>query len=440
MSKQMIKKLTSFLQPPVYKDDTKNRRAEFLHYGSILIFAGNLIIFLITLEFGTQAARSVAWVLGLGSLMQIPIQWMIRSGYVDTASFVELAYGWASMTWILRFVGGIHDEALFGYVIILLVSGYLLGWKTAIAYTLASIAAIWWLAYLETNNFVVPTIDIPYNSAQDLTIVFIEIAFVIYFLIRTLTKALMNARQELAERLRIETERETLIKELNSKNAELESYSYTVAHDLKSPLFTIRGFLGYLKDDIVKGDESRVQKDLQRMESAMDIMQGRLENLLELSRAGQLPDNIELIDINNLVTEALELVHGRITQRGIEVQVHEDLPEIQGDRQRLLEVIQNLIDNASKFMGEQPHPRIEIGQQGEENGKPILFIKDNGMGIAPEHQDRIFGIFNKLDQNAEGSGIGLSLVKKIIEAHGGRIWVESELGKGSTFYFTLPRG
>ena len=233
---------------------------------------------------------------------------------------------------------------------------------------------------------------------------------------------------------------EALIKELNSKNAEMESYSYAVAHDLKSPLFTIRGFLGYLKDDIAKGDETRVQKDLRRMESAMDIMQGRLENLLELSRAGQLPDNTEIIDINDLVTEALELVHGRITQRGIDVQVQDELPQILGDSQRLLEVIQNLIDNASKFMGEQPHPRIEIGQQGEEDGKPVLYVKDNGMGIAPEYQDRIFGIFNKLDQNAEGTGIGLSLVKKIIEVHGGRIWVESEAGKGSTFYFTLPRG
>jgi len=104
---------------------------------------------------------------------------------------------------------------------------------------------------------------------------------------------------------------------------------------------------------------------------------------------------------------------------------------------RLVEAVQNLIDNASKYMGKQPNPLIEIGQQGEDDGKPIFFVRDNGIGISHEYHERIFGLFNKLDPRSEGTGIGLSLVKKIIELHGGRIWVESELGKGATFYFTL---
>ena len=365
---------------------------------------------------------------------------MIRRGYVDQASFLLVTIGWVFLTKISQKVGGIYDEAVFGYVLILLVSGYLLRWNIAFSYAIASIAALWWLAYQETNNLISPIVDIPYARARDLTIVFIEIIFVIYFLVRTLTNALENAKHEISERIRVEAERETLIRELNFKNSELESYSYAVAHDLKSPLFTIRGFLGYLKNDIVKGDESRIQKDLQRMESAITIMQGRLDNLLDLSRAGQLPSSTDVIAFNDLVKEALELVHGRITQRGIEVQVQHDLPQIQGDPQRLLEVLQNLIDNAAKFMGDQTNPRIEIGQQGEEDGKPILFVKDNGIGVAPEHQENIFGIFNKLDRNAEGTGIGLSLVKKIIEIHGGRIWIQSETGNGSTIFFTLSRG
>ena len=88
-------------------------------------------------------------------------------------------------------------------------------------------------------------------------------------------------------------------------------------------------------------------------------------------------------------------------------------------------------------MGAQPDPRIEIGQQGEENHKPIFYVKDNGIGIAPEYHDRIFGLFNKLDPKSDGTGIGLALVKRIVEVHGGRVWLESEVGKGSTFYFTL---
>jgi signal transduction histidine kinase len=110
---------------------------------------------------------------------------------------------------------------------------------------------------------------------------------------------------------------------------------------------------------------------------------------------------------------------------------------VYGDRQRLIEALQNLIDNAAKFVGSQANPRIEIGQNGYEDGKPIFYIKDNGMGIEPVHHDRIFGLFNKLDANSEGTGIGLALVKRIIEVHGGRIWVQSDVQNGATFFFTL---
>jgi len=117
--------------------------------------------------------------------------------------------------------------------------------------------------------------------------------------------------------------------------------------------------------------------------------------------------------------------------------------DVYGDRQRLVEVLQNLLDNAVKFMGDQSDPRIEIGARsarGEdaEHGEPVFYVKDNGIGIAPEHYDRVFGLFNQLDPKIEGTGVGLALVKRIVEFHGGRIWVESEAGKGATFCFTLP--
>jgi PAS domain S-box-containing protein len=233
-------------------------------------------------------------------------------------------------------------------------------------------------------------------------------------------------------------ERQKLIHELDAKNSELERFTYAVSHDLRSPLITIKGFLGFLREDVAAGDAARVQSDLQRIDSATGVMKQRLDDLLELSRVGRLTDRSELIGFNALVNEALELVHGRISQRGVMVQVEENLPAVVGNHHRLLEVVQNLLDNAAKFMGDQSHPLIEIGQRGEEAGKPIFFVKDNGLGIPPEHHEKIFGIFNKLDPKAEGTGIGLSLVRKIVEVHGGRIWVESQVGKGSTFYFTLP--
>jgi signal transduction histidine kinase len=122
------------------------------------------------------------------------------------------------------------------------------------------------------------------------------------------------------------------------------------------------------------------------------------------------------------------------------VQVAAGLPTVYGDRTRLVEVIQNLVDNAVKFMGAQPQPRIDIGQAGTDDaGKPILFVQDNGSGIDPKYHDTVFGLFSKLDAKSEGTGVGLALVKRIVEVHGGRIWVESEgAGRGAAFFFTLP--
>jgi PAS domain S-box-containing protein len=231
--------------------------------------------------------------------------------------------------------------------------------------------------------------------------------------------------------------RKNLITELENKNAELERFTYTVSHDLKSPLFTIRGFLGYLEQDALSGNRDRLSGDVKRITDATEKMNTLLNELLELSRIGRMKNESTNIPFGDVVREAAELVHGRITERGIDVHIQEDLPVVFGDRPRLVEVLQNLLDNASKFMGDQKEPRIEIGQQGMENGNPIFYVRDNGMGIAPEHFDRVFGLFNKLNPRTDGTGIGLALVKRIIEVHGGRIWVESELGKGTTFFFTL---
>jgi PAS domain S-box-containing protein len=251
--------------------------------------------------------------------------------------------------------------------------------------------------------------------------------------------AIVLENASLFHELQVELEaRKDLIAELESKNAELERFTYTVSHDLKSPLFTIRGFLGYLEKDAFSGNQERLRTDVQRISDATDKMQRLLNELLELSRIGRLKNESVNVPFDELAHEAVELVQGRIMEHNITVDIESDLPMVFGDRQRLVEVLQNLVDNAAKFMGNQKEPRIEIGQWGEEDGKPVFFVKDNGIGIQPEHHERIFGLFNKLDVKSDGTGIGLALVKRIVEVHGGRIWVESAAEKGAAFYFTLP--
>jgi len=240
------------------------------------------------------------------------------------------------------------------------------------------------------------------------------------------------AQQELAERKK-------LIEELESRNTELTQFTYTVSHEMKNPLVTMKGFIGSINYDLKNNNFERAEKDLLRVANAVDKMSETVSDLLELSRVGRMLNETEDIPFAEIVHDALELTHGHLESHRITVKTQPNLPTIHGDRQRLIEVLHNLIDNAVKYMSNQAHPLIEIGQQGLEDNNFIFFIKDNGMGIAPEYQERIFGLFNKLDAKSEGTGIGLTFVKRILEFHGGRIWLDSELGRGSTFYFTLPR-
>lgn len=254
--------------------------------------------------------------------------------------------------------------------------------------------------------------------------------------------AIQNARlfdalqKELTEHKLTQDRLQILIRELEAKNAELERFTYSVSHDLKSPLVTIAGFLGFLEADIEKGEIQKIKHTINRISDATKKMQRLLDELLELSRIGRLINPPSEVPFDDLVREALELAHGELTERQVQVKIEAELPIVNVDRVRMVEVLQNLIVNAVKFMGQQENPIIEIGMQIM-NDKQTFFVKDNGIGIAPQYHKKVFGLFDKLDVKSDGTGIGLALVKRIVEVHGGTIWVESELGKGATFFFTL---
>ena len=245
--------------------------------------------------------------------------------------------------------------------------------------------------------------------------------------------------EDITQRKRAEEERENLIAKLETQNAELERFTYTVSHDLKSPLITLKGFMGVLKEDLADGDGEAIEDDLTRMASAADKMARLLDELLELSRIGRVVNPPEDVALGEIAREAMELVGGKITHGGVQVEIAADMPIIFGDGPRLVEVLQNLIENAVKWTADLPDPRIIIGAR-QDNRETVCYVRDNGTGIDPRHHEKIFGLFEKLDPRSEGSGVGLALVKRIIEVHGGRIWIESEgVGRGSTFCFTLPQ-
>jgi PAS domain S-box-containing protein len=233
------------------------------------------------------------------------------------------------------------------------------------------------------------------------------------------------------------SERKRIEQALQHRNEELVRFIYTVSHDLKSPLVTIRTFLGYLDKDLKLADAARVESDLGFIRRAAEKMSELLDEILELSRVGRKVNPPEEVSLQTLVMEAIDLVAGPIAAKQAEVQVTTEPVLLTGDRRRLVEVFQNLIDNAVKFAGQQSPPRIEIGTE-ENQGETVFFVRDNGIGIDPRHHNKLFGLFEKLHPGTPGTGIGLAIVKRIVEVHGGRIWAESAgQDQGSIFRFTL---
>ncbi len=257
-----------------------------------------------------------------------------------------------------------------------------------------------------------------------------------------------------------------LMVELEARNAEIEQFVRTVSHDLKSPLITIKGFLALLKRDAATGDRDLLADDIRQIGRAADRLLQLLDDLFEYHRIAHRGNSPESVPLGALAKQALDLVLHRLDDRGLEVVIAPDLPVVTGDAARLLQVFQQLFANAVRFMGDQASPRIEVGVRSD-GGETICYVRDNGVGIEPRDHERIFRMFkrlppqkidptarlsgptppslesvahrNRLQAGTGGTGAGLALVKRIVEIHGGRIWVESEgKGTGSTFCFTAP--
>ncbi len=245
-------------------------------------------------------------------------------------------------------------------------------------------------------------------------------------------------QRDITERKLIEQERNQLISDLEAQKLELEQYAYTVSHDLKSPLITIQGFVGMLEKDALAGNIDDVQQDAIFIKDAVNKMSALLEDLLHLSRVGRVVNTPEKISFANLVNEAILLIQDQLQTRQVEVIINADDVKVFVDPLRIREVLQNLIENAVKFMGEQQQPKIEIGATCNDSYM-VCYVKDNGIGIKPSYHDKVFDLFERLNLDVEGTGVGLTIVKRVIESHGGQIWIDSAgENQGSTFFFTLP--
>ena len=249
--------------------------------------------------------------------------------------------------------------------------------------------------------------------------------------------AKMAMIQDVTDKKDVEIEREKLIAQLEAKNADLEVFSYAVSHDLRGPLLTIKGLLKWIERDAKDANFKRLEENMSAIFRAADRMERLTTDLLKLSRVAKLPDKLQEMSFEEIVWEALELLAGKITQSNVKIDIQNGFPKVYASRDKLLTILQNLIENAVKYMGPQTEPRIKIGfrNDGEE---VVFFVEDNGIGVDPKNLSKIFGLFVKLDENSEGTGIGLAMLKRILEASHGRIWLESQgIGYGCRFCFTF---
>ena len=242
--------------------------------------------------------------------------------------------------------------------------------------------------------------------------------------------------KQLEESLREKT------RNLERSNEKLEEFSHVVSHDLKEPLRTVETFSGFLLEDYEdKLDEEGVNY-LNTLKRTSARMRQLINDLLSLASIHTDTKSFERINTQRMLEEIQEDLEIRL--RGVNLQVERDLPAIQGSRVRIGELFSNLIVNGIKY-NDKALPMIRVGWQKDarsKNNSVTFFVEDNGIGIESRYQERVFGIFERLNPREdyeEGTGAGLAICKRIVEAHGGTIWVESEVGKGSTFYFTIPR-
>jgi len=220
---------------------------------------------------------------------------------------------------------------------------------------------------------------------------------------------------------------------------ELESLSYSIAHDLRSPLISIQGFLGYLREDIQNQEIKKVQEDVRLIESAVRKMEQLVKGTLEYFRTGYLVKPDEKVPFREIVKEVLKLLAIQLSSIGATVSLAARFPTVYADRIRMVQVVSNLIQNSINYRDKTRPLTIEIGHWLSK-GEVVFFVRDNGLGIDTSETEKVFALFYRGTADGEGSGAGLAIVKRIIEAHGGRIWVQQgQSGKGTTMCFALPQ-
>jgi two-component system, LuxR family, sensor kinase FixL len=262
-------------------------------------------------------------------------------------------------------------------------------------------------------------------------------------ILKTVTPASWQGRSYLVEsfiditrRKQAENRQTQLLKEVESANRELKDFAYVVSHDLKAPLRGIKTLSEWISTDYTDKLDEQGKEQMKLLVGRVDRMQNLIDGILQYSRIGRVKEKRDVVNLNKIVAEIIDIL---ASPANITITVENELPTIECEPTRIVQVFQNLLSNAVKYM-DKPQGQIKVGCV-EENGFWKFSVADNGPGIEEKHFERIFQLFQTLAprDSVESTGVGLTVAKKVVELYGGRIWIESKIGEGSTFFFTLPK-
>jgi hypothetical protein len=258
-----------------------------------------------------------------------------------------------------------------------------------------------------------------------------------------LLQALADTTAVAMENVRVYTELEQRVQqrtaELEAANGDLESFSYSVSHDLRAPVRAIAGFTGLLREDHQDSLDKEAKRKLGVIENEAIRLGSLIDELLEFSRLGRRAlERVEL-DMEKLAQQAFQRQLQEQSRANVELRLGSVLPPAIGDRTLIEQVWANLLSNAVKFSSKKERPVVEIAASSA-GGEHIYSVRDNGAGFDPNYQSKLFAVFQRLHHDHEfpGTGVGLALVDRILKRHGGRIWADGNPGEGATFYFALP--
>ncbi|MBN2089205.1 hypothetical protein JW964_06315 [candidate division KSB1 bacterium] len=443
-------KWLKYLKPPEFKEPQDQLRA---HIMLIILLTLILASILASINIYTTGQSRESW--------KPTILRLFISGLLNILALI-LFYkrklspaGMVSLLSLLFFVGfqmsdyqGIHDVVVLLYPLLFIIASLLLRRREYYVFITLSLFSIIWIGWQEMKGTLTsPVIAVYYQNgfvlAELISIIIILLlgATGIHLIIQNMLtylnraqineKALQEANRLLDRRVQERTD------ELQAANRELEAFAYSVSHDLRAPLRSISIFSRILREDYCTQLSVEIQDYLERINTSAIRMDNLICHLLEFSRLSRQPLHKTPIDLTQLVKQVVEELQSEKMNQNAIISIGK-LPRGYGDQSLMRQVFMNLLSNAFKYSRFQNPPQIEIGYQHSGN-RVVYFVRDNGVGFDMKFVDKLFGVFQRLHSQAEfeGTGIGLAIVRRIIQRHGGEVWAEGKVGEGATFYLTL---